>query len=272
MTNTYYTYSNLKKDFSEEDLQKFLLQEGYTYRDLQHLYKYNERLWSRYAKECNIPKQPCNIQRRTIERCTKSLPMDEIVDLYLNHGASLRDIAHKYNVTHGTIAKKLHDKGIDIRSFNHPTYYDNRRGSTGKINVDTFGYIHEDGDRQHRNVMRKKLQRPLTHIEAVHHMDKDRTNNNEDNLFIFPDNRCHILYHGQHWTEDPNEFTRYYQDVLLNTLYDATWLYKQYITLRKSVAQISRELKVGRTAITKSLKNFNIYDIRSRSINQYDCD
>lgn len=273
MTNTIYTYKKLKEEFSPNDLYKFLIQEKYTYKELQAKYHYNERLWSKYAKECNIPKQWENIHKNHSNICYKSLPTQEIVNLYVNQNKSLRDIAKTYNVNHNVIANLLKHNNIKIRPFNYATYYDNRKKiKDGAMSIDNHGYIMQYGDRQHRNVVRDKLHRPLTSQEVIHHIDHDKTNNNIDNLYIFPDNNCHILYHGQSWTQNPDEFTKYYQQHLLNTLYDADWLYAQYITLQKSVSQISKELKVSRGVVTKSLRNFNIYNLRARSINQYDDD
>ena len=57
MGATIYNYKNLKNEFPREVLIKLLLDDKYTYRELQELYIYNERLWSKLAKEYNIPKQ-----------------------------------------------------------------------------------------------------------------------------------------------------------------------------------------------------------------------
>lgn len=266
VTNTIYTYKNLKKEFSPARLRQLLLQEGYTYRELQSTYKYNERLWSKYAKECNIPKQYCNINKS----CTKELPIHQIITMYVDEHRSIRDIANTFNVQHDTITKRLRENNINIRPFNDPYYYNNRRGKSHKSSVDNNGYIIQDGDRQHRHVARKKLHRPLTHTEAVHHIDHDKTNNNPDNLYVFIDNRCHLLYHGQKWTNDPQEFEQYYINVLSKTIYNKSWLIEQYLEQYKSVAQISREMKVSRGVVTKSLYNFGLYDLRDKRVNQFD--
>lgn len=267
---TQYTYENLKKDFSVKTLKRLLLQEGYTYRELQKEFCYNERLWSRYAKENGIPKQEKNIRKNSINRSTKQLPMNKIVSLYVDEHKSLHDIAKIFNVSHRTIGKKLRKEGVEIRPFYSSYYYDKRRGGSHKETVDNFGYIVQDGDRQHRNIARSKLDRPLSHIEAVHHIDHNKNNNNPSNLYVFPDNRCHMLFHGQKWTTSPEEFEAYYNDILLNTVYNKEWLFNQYITLNKSVSQISKELHISRGTITKSLRNFNIYNLRERRVNQHD--
>jgi len=48
---------------------------------------------------------------------------------------------------------------------------------------------------QHRLVMECKLGRFLTGQEVVHHIDNDKTNNHEDNLLLFPNQKAHVLYH-----------------------------------------------------------------------------
>jgi len=55
---------------------------------------------------------------------------------------------------------------------------------------DKHGYIFE-----HRLVMEKKLGRYLTKDEAIHHIDFDKTNNNINNLHLFPNKSKHMRYH-----------------------------------------------------------------------------
>ena len=49
---------------------------------------------------------------------------------------------------------------------------------------------------EHVLVAEKILGRPLNDDECVHHIDRDRTNNNESNLMIFATNHDHITYHA----------------------------------------------------------------------------
>lgn len=49
---------------------------------------------------------------------------------------------------------------------------------------------------EHILVAEEMLGRELLPEECVHHKDKNRTNNSEDNLMVFATNRDHILYHA----------------------------------------------------------------------------
>lgn len=272
MANTKYNYKNLKQDFDKNKLQNLLIDEGYTYRELQSLYKYNERLWSRLAKEYGIPKQKHNIVRHSVEACTKTVSIEQIeqiIELYMNQHKSLREISKALGVSRELVKKHLIANNIEIRPFNDSHYYTNRNRKRRK-RIDTSGYVCQGRDRQHRKVAEEQLKRPLFPQEVVHHIDHNKTNNNPDNLYVFPNESSHTLFHGQHWTNDPDEFVEYYKTTLLHTLYDYNWMYYHYITLRQSVSGISKTLKVGRVSVTNKLKEFNIYDLRERSVNQFD--
>ncbi len=47
----------------------------------------------------------------------------------------------------------------------------------------------------HRIVMANYIERPLTQLEVVHHIDEDGHNNNLPNLFLFHCDRCHQHHH-----------------------------------------------------------------------------
>lgn len=49
---------------------------------------------------------------------------------------------------------------------------------------------------EHVLVAEKILERELKYKEVVHHKDKDRTNNNPDNLMVFQTDEDHIAFHG----------------------------------------------------------------------------
>ena len=72
------------------------------------------------------------------------------------------------------IIKKGYKKILD---YNHPR-------------ADKKGYVFE-----HIVVMEKHLGRLIEKQEEVHHIDKDRGNNNINNLMLFPDHYSHMQYH-----------------------------------------------------------------------------
>ena len=53
------------------------------------------------------------------------------------------------------------------------------------------GYVME-----HRLVMAQKVGRLLERVECVHHIDHNPTNNEINNLLLFPDNSSHKIYEG----------------------------------------------------------------------------
>lgn len=59
------------------------------------------------------------------------------------------------------------------------------------------GYIYVGGERQHRLVAENMLGRKLTKQELVHHLDGDKGNNEEDNLYICESSQEHNRMHGQ---------------------------------------------------------------------------
>ena len=69
-----------------------------------------------------------------------------------------------------------------IHRLNHP-------------NRDVRGYV-----REHRLVMEEHLGRCLTKEEVVHHIDKDRANNNINNLTLFKNNSEHMKFERRNET------------------------------------------------------------------------
>lgn len=56
-------------------------------------------------------------------------------------------------------------------------------------------YVKEGGRHQHRVVAEKKLGRPLSHGEVVHHIDNNGHNNHPDNLLITTQSEHMKAYH-----------------------------------------------------------------------------
>lgn len=60
-----------------------------------------------------------------------------------------------------------------------------------------YVYLRKDGKDvlEHRAVMESELGRKLKSSEIVHHIDRNRFNNNSNNLHLFGSHREHKIYH-----------------------------------------------------------------------------
>ena len=269
-----YSYINLKKEFPKEAVQRLLLEEHYTYKDLQQKYHYNERLWSKLAKEYNIPKQIKNIRKKCNEYHTINIDNQLLIKLYIDEKYSIRQLAETFKCNKSTIKDRLEKNGIAIRPFNDKNYYKNRKDlNRPHISVDSSGYIHQMSQRQHRLIMEKFLGRKLTKNEHIHHIDFNKSNNDINNLFLFHTNDAHLSYHGyikHHNYISPQEFMN---NIYPNILYykSKDFLYEQYVVLNKSVAQIEKEIDsiISRVSLTKCLKEYGLF-VNGKHVNQYD--
>lgn len=82
---------------------------------------------------------------------------------------------------------------------------------TGTMSVYGYRVVRHNGKsvHEHRVIAEKALGKPLPSEAVVHHWDKDRTNNRNDNLLICPDVAYHNLIHrrmdAMEATGDPNK-------------------------------------------------------------------
>jgi hypothetical protein len=60
---------------------------------------------------------------------------------------------------------------------------------------DLNGYAKRNGRHEHRVVAEKMIGRPLKPGEVVHHIDRNKRNNNPSNLMVLPSQRAHIKLH-----------------------------------------------------------------------------
>lgn len=93
------------------------------------------------------------------------------------------------------ISKALSGKSKKFKDGKNSRILNTKKTNVGSILIyddELKQYLHE-----HRMVVERCLGRKLTEKETVHHIDGDKTNNEEDNLHLFPNNRDHMKCHHQ---------------------------------------------------------------------------
>lgn len=68
---------------------------------------------------------------------------------------------------------------------------------TYKKSIRSSGYVYLGQEREHRIIAEKKLGRKLKKGETVHHIDGNKSNNNEENLYVCDSMRSHNKVHKQ---------------------------------------------------------------------------
>ena len=141
-----------------------------------------------------------------------------IIQVYLS-GKPANEIAREMKVFPQRITNCLRRNNIKIRIF-YP-------GAKGERNANwkggrriLKGYVHllmpdhpfcrKDGYiAEHRYIMEQKIGRYLLPEEVVNHIDRNRINNNPNNLELFANNREHMRHHLTDFQRnDIGQFTR----------------------------------------------------------------
>lgn len=274
--NKYPNYINTKNSVSYDLLYDWLHNKEYTYKDIENIFEYSERLISKLAKEYNIPKNFKSIAKNCNTNKAINFNYDEIYRMYIIEYMSLREIAKIIGCTHSSVSKFLKEKGIKIRPANEKKYYDNRKVYYSKSKkIDSLGYRHvtfnSQNLREHRYIMEKYLNRKLSKKEYVHHIDFNKNNNDISNLYLFENGTLHACYHqyiNRNNYIHPSEYVKKYRDYIMEYIsYD--FLNNQYIKENKSANEISKEINnlISRQAIVKHLKKLGIYELREPTIN-----
>jgi len=139
-------------------------------------------------KKTDNPNYSRDILKRDRTQARLEKKIISICQLYKD-GMSLRKIAAIHKTSHETVRQIL---------INHKilTKYQFYQKATGDKRVDKQGYVHiflgvgEPGANksgwvlEHRLVMQKHIGRPLMFWEIIHHVDRDKENNDIENLRI----------------------------------------------------------------------------------------
>ena len=269
--------------FPENELRE-LLKEN-TYRELQEKTGYSERLFSALAKHYGIPRNDKLLGiKRNRDRIIK-FDYQTVYDMYINQHKSTRDIAEFYNCEHCTVNTYMKNNGIPIRDAHDPICYESRLIPKPYVSygIDTGGYIsvsvNGERTREHRYVMEQHLGRPLKSDEYVHHIDFNKTNNDINNLFLFPNNELHIMYHAYLKNNDyisPDDFLLLYKDTIDEYLSKEN-LFNLYIKENKSIKEIATMLaeklwtyaQTPRSIVKSYLVKYGLFDANNVDINQY---
>ena len=103
---------------------------------------------------------------------------------------------------------------------------------------------------------------------VVHHIDFNKKNDDVNNLFIFPNEGIHILFHNLYKSGrvvDLNDFLKYYEDAYINKLYNYQWLYKAYISYDLSINKISKLFNIPYKSIQSEIYKHNLDNIKKQN-------
>lgn len=116
----------------------------------------------------------------------KALPTEEIAALYAG-GLTCQKIGEKYGVSWNCIRENLLKNGYAMRTRKE-------HACRGASNPNWTGGNYTR-NRKARGIVEEYAQRKLLQDSVVHHHDMNPKNNSLDNLWIFPSQSSHKLYH-----------------------------------------------------------------------------
>ena len=132
-----------------------------------------------------------------------SVTDDQIKELYVDKYMSVAQVAILLDTSPYPLYKRLRKLGL-MRNFgetrhlngatkgaNNPNWSGGRNIHSGYVMIWIDGkYVYE-----HRYVAEQKLGRKLKPKEVIHHIDGNKTNNDPDNIEVYPSHSAHMKNH-----------------------------------------------------------------------------
>ena len=260
-------FNKLRRDIPKELLRHWLEVDRLSFRDIQKVHGYDERLISKLSKEYGLKSQYKYKRNKLIRG-----DIDKAIHFYMDLKMSSVGIAEYFMCGKKLVLDRLRENNVQFRSNSDPMYYESRRkiDEEHKIGKAKDGYMTKDGGRYHRKIVESTIKRELTSDEHVHHIDSDRSNNSLCNLFVFSDASVHLSYHGfirKYSYVKPNLFVKYYKRKYTDTLFSSVWLYDNYINRSLSINVIAKKLNTTREKVKRHLRISGVLFYRPMCIN-----
>lgn len=133
---------------------------------------------------------------------SKPINLEKATSMYFNEKKSLSEVAKYFNIHHTNLMARFKRYGIRCRTISEALKGNPKicipKGEKaynwkGGKSIDRAGYvvIHRTKEREHRIIAEKVLGRKLKSYEIVHHINRNKADNQKCNLLI-----CSKKYHS----------------------------------------------------------------------------
>lgn len=124
-----------------------------------------------------------------------------LVTLYIEQKLSVRQVAKIIGKSHSFVSDKLREIGIDVddrmdslQSERNPCWKSGKTESCGYVQISSRK-VSQKKKTEHQIVMETYIGRELKENEVVHHIDRNKKNNNINNLALM-DRSAHARLHA----------------------------------------------------------------------------
>lgn len=195
---------------NQEAFRRLYVDLQWTVDELEREYGCSQRVVYRWLQEAGIPRR----KRGALN--IRHLDAENVRRLYYDENMSVEEVAVALKASERVVENCMNSHGMKRRKRG-PRDAEHHGSWNGGWTTDKSGYIlifqpdHPDARStgyvpEHRLVMEKKLGRRLTRQEVVHHKDRNKKNNDPENLELFAKNPDHLRHEltGKcpKWTED----------------------------------------------------------------------